>query len=142
MAETHKHKNKLANIVQCVYWGSYHLPASEHSSVGAAVLTFSSPTSSLWVVGRNFRVRSTSPTRSCVREKNLQQITHHMTTFVKVFKKSQSSSNKINRGSLLCFSSFRTWVLLCFLLDVFKLFLSKFSCLQMNGQCVQLLLLL
>lgn len=46
------------------YIGGWYLPLSEHISV-RTVLTLSSPTSSLWEVGRNFKVRSTSPTRSC-----------------------------------------------------------------------------
>ncbi len=44
--------------------GVCYLPAPEQISV-RTVLTFSSPTSSLWEVGRNFKDRSTSPTRSC-----------------------------------------------------------------------------
>lgn len=44
--------------------GVPYLPASEDIS-GRTILTFSSPTSSLWEVGRNFKDRSTSPTRSC-----------------------------------------------------------------------------
>lgn len=43
--------------------GVCYLPVSEHILV-RTILTFNSPTSSLWEVGRNFKDRSTSPTRS------------------------------------------------------------------------------
>lgn len=50
----------------CLYFydAVQHLPASEDISV-RTVLTLSSPTSSLWAVGRTFKDRSTSPPRSC-----------------------------------------------------------------------------
>lgn len=41
-----------------------YLPVSECASVGSITI-FSRPTSNLWAVGRNFKERSTCPTRSC-----------------------------------------------------------------------------
>lgn len=58
--------NQYANYECMLYfYDASLLPASE-LSVGT-VLTLSSPTSILWEVGRYFKERSTSPTRSCIR---------------------------------------------------------------------------
>lgn len=58
------------------YEGVCCLPESEHIFV-RTVLIFSSPTSSLWEVGRNFKDRSTSPTRSCRESERINTSTQY-----------------------------------------------------------------